>query len=146
MGNVKMSINRTEQENGVFFYKSTLISRNITILGKRTSVRLEPEMWAAIKAIANREKCAIHDLCSLISLRKRPNSSLTAAIRVFIMLYYKASSTEEGHHRAGHGNFENMKVRARIKNTQAPSFYRVNAADIVCMNMERQNQMAANGA
>ena len=110
--------------------KSSLVSRNITILGKRTSVRLEPEMWLAMKDIAKREKCTNHDLCSLISLRKRQNTSLTAAIRVFIMLYFKASSTENGHERAGHGNFENMKARARIKVHNAPVFYRVRSSEI----------------
>ena len=110
--------------------KSSLVSRNITILGKRTSVRLEPEMWLAMKDIAKREKCTNHDLCSLISLRKKPNTSLTAAIRVFIMLYFKAASTEIGHERAGHGNFENMKARARITVNNAPVFYRARSADI----------------
>jgi predicted DNA-binding ribbon-helix-helix protein len=94
--------------------KSSLISRNIVILGRRTSVRLEPEMWAALKDMAGRERCSIHDLCSAVSMRKQPQTSLTAAIRVFIMLYYKAASTEEGHNRAGHGSFEMMKKRARI--------------------------------
>lgn len=28
---------------------STLVSRNITVCGRRTSVRLEPEMWRSIK-------------------------------------------------------------------------------------------------
>lgn len=93
---------------------SSLISRNITVMGKRTSVRLEPEMWAAIKDIADREDCTIHDVCTLIALRKKPNSSLTAAIRVFIMLYFKAATTEEGHARVNHGNFKNMMRRARI--------------------------------
>ncbi len=110
--------------------KSSLVSRNVTILGKRTSVRLEPEMWLAMKDIAKREKCTKHDLCSLISLRKKPNTSLTAAIRVFIMLYFKASATEIGHERAGHGNFENMKARARITVSNAPVFYRVTSAEI----------------
>lgn len=110
--------------------KSSLISRNITILGKRTSVRLEPEMWLAMKDIAKREKCTSHDLCSLISLRKRPNTSLTAAIRVFIMLYFKAAATEIGHERAGHGNFEIMKTRARITVNNAPVFYRARVSDI----------------
>ena len=94
--------------------KSTLQSRNITIMGRRTSVRLEPEMWTALKEIANREGCSIHDICSLISLRKNENTSLTAAIRVFLMLYFRASSTEEGHCQAGHGCFEAMKRRAKI--------------------------------
>lgn len=92
--------------------RSTLVSRNITVLGKRTSIRLEPEMWKALRDISHRENCTIHDLCSLINIRKNKRTSLTAAIRVFLMLYFRASSTEEGHLKAGHGNFENMKIRA----------------------------------
>lgn len=100
------------QENDVV--KSTLLSKNITVLGRRTSVRLEPEMWHALQEIAERESCKIHDICSLIALRKKPRSSLTAAIRVFLMLYYRAAATEEGHSRAGHGNFTKMLARARL--------------------------------
>ena len=94
--------------------KSTLVSKNVTILGRRTSVRLEPEMWLALKDIARREGCSMHDICSLINLRKNENTSLTAAIRVFLMLYYRAAATEEGHARAGHGDFDSMKRRARV--------------------------------
>lgn len=94
--------------------QSTLVSRNITVLGRRTSVRLEPEMWTALREIARRESCKIHDVCSLIQMRKNPDTSLTAAIRVFLMLYYRAASTEEGHTRAGHGSFQNMIRRARM--------------------------------
>lgn len=94
--------------------KSTLISRNITVLGRRTSVRLEPEMWSALREIARREDCKIHDICSLIHLRKNQDTSLTAAIRVFLMLYYRAAATEEGHQRAGHGDFDHMIQRARM--------------------------------
>ncbi len=94
--------------------KSTLVSRNITVVGRRTSVRLEPEMWSALREIAKREDCKIHDICSLIHLRKNPDTSLTAAIRVFLMLYYRAAATEDGHHRAGHGNFDHMVQRARV--------------------------------
>jgi predicted DNA-binding ribbon-helix-helix protein len=94
--------------------RSTLVSRNITVLGRRTSVRLEPEMWNALRDIARRERCKVHDICSLVHLRKRECTSLTAAIRVFLMLYYRAAATEEGHGRAGHGNFDNMVRRARL--------------------------------
>lgn len=94
--------------------KSTLVSRNITVLGRRTSVRLEPEMWSALREIARREDCKIHDICSLIHLRKNQDTSLTAAIRVFLMLYYRAAATDEGHRRAGHGNFDHMIQRARM--------------------------------
>lgn len=71
-------------------------------------------MWNALKDISKREGCTIHDICSLIQVRKKPLTSLTAAIRVFLMLYYRAASTDEGHVKAGHGNFENMKLRARV--------------------------------
>jgi len=123
-----MQLNDNYTENEV---KSSLISRNIMILGKRTSIRLEPEMWRAVKDIAHREKCTIHDVCSLVSLRKKRNTSLTAAIRVFIMLYYKASSTEEGHQRAGHGDFDNMKSRARVVLETSRNFYRADVQEVI---------------
>lgn len=82
---------------------STLAIRNVTIAGRRTSVRLEPEMWAAMGEICERENRSPHQICSRISERKHPQSSLTAAIRVFIMAYFRAAATEEGHRRAGHG-------------------------------------------
>lgn len=110
----------TEQEPGEIVAgdaaegRSTLVSRNITVMGRRTSVRLEPEMWTALKEIARREGCRIHDICSLIQMRKNPNTSLTAAIRVFLMLYYRAAATEEGHRRVGHGDFEIMLRRAQM--------------------------------
>lgn len=103
-----------EDRNG----RSTLVSRNITVLGRRTSVRLEPEMWTALRDIARRENCRIHDLCSLIQMRKNPRTSLTAAIRVFLMLYFRAASTDEGHARVGHGNFNTMLGRARLTRDQ----------------------------
>jgi predicted DNA-binding ribbon-helix-helix protein len=116
--------------------KSTLVSRNITVVGRRTSVRLEPEMWNALREIARREQCKIHDICSLIHLRKNPATSLTAAIRVFLMLYYRAAATEDGHSRARHGNFDQMVQRARmtpdmLKKQAAPSADRPNESAAV---------------
>jgi predicted DNA-binding ribbon-helix-helix protein len=83
--------------------KTTLISHNIIVDGKRTSVRLEKEMWMAIKDIARQEKCSIHALCTVVSQRKKPDTLPTAAIRVFIMAYFQAAATTDGHKNAGHG-------------------------------------------
>jgi predicted DNA-binding ribbon-helix-helix protein len=83
---------------------STLVSRNVTIGGHRTSCRLEPFMWDALYDICARERVTIHTLCTRISERKDANTSLTAAIRVFALAYFRAASTEEGHMRAAHGN------------------------------------------
>ncbi len=100
--------------------KTALASRNITVNKRRTSIRLEAQMWIALKDIAEREKCSIHDICGVIAQRKSKTITLTAAIRVFLMLYFKAASTEEGHSRAGHGGFQHMM--SRIINNTAPSY------------------------
>lgn len=83
--------------------RSTLISRNLLIGGKRTSARLEPDMWAALFDIVRREGRSAHEICTLVDLHKPQDCSLTTAIRVFIMAYFRAAATEEGHARAGHG-------------------------------------------
>lgn len=95
-------------------FESTLLTKNIKIFGKRTSIRLEPEMWTAFEDITTTEECTDNDLCSLIFMLKRPGTSMTAAIRVFIMLYFKSAATQEGHSKAGHGNFYNMVKRANM--------------------------------
>jgi predicted DNA-binding ribbon-helix-helix protein len=83
--------------------KSSLISRNITLNGHRTSMRLEPAMWNALIEICRREKLSIHQICSMVAQHKAIETSFTAAVRVFAMSYYKAAATEEGHQKAGHG-------------------------------------------
>jgi predicted DNA-binding ribbon-helix-helix protein len=90
-------------------------------------MRLERQMWQALHEIAQREGCKIHDLCSLIQAHKHPNTSLTAGIRVFLMLYFRAAATDEGHGRAGHGNFREMTRRARVP---WESLFTENARDV----------------
>jgi predicted DNA-binding ribbon-helix-helix protein len=84
--------------------RSTLISRNITLKGHRTSMRLEPAMWDALIDICRREKLNLHQLCSIVVDHKGEDTSFTAAVRVFAMSYFRASSTEDGHRQAGHGS------------------------------------------
>jgi predicted DNA-binding ribbon-helix-helix protein len=81
---------------------STLINRNVTVMGRRTSVRLEQPMWDALEEMCRRERKVLNQLVTEIE-HNRQESSLTAAIRVTIMLYFKNAATERGHLRAGHG-------------------------------------------
>jgi predicted DNA-binding ribbon-helix-helix protein len=67
---------------------STLVNRNVTVNGRRTSVRLEPAMWDALREIAARERRTLHDIVTEIDGR-REASSLTAAIRVYIVVYWR---------------------------------------------------------
>ena len=75
---------------------STLISRNISLADRRTSIRLEPEMWDALSEICAREGRSLHDICRQIE-GMRSQSGLTTAVRVFILNYFREAATEEGH-------------------------------------------------
>ncbi|MGH6914803.1 MAG: ribbon-helix-helix domain-containing protein [Kiloniellales bacterium] len=72
------------------------------VADRRTSLRLEPAMWEALGEICQREGLTLHQLCTQVD-RRRQSSSLTAAIRVFIVSYFRAAATEEGHAGTGHG-------------------------------------------
>lgn len=75
---------------------SSLVSRNVTVAGKRTSVRLEPEMWRALEEICRRESTSINAFCTEVGRKNRP-SSFTSALRAEIVLYFqRALSLCEG--------------------------------------------------
>lgn len=83
--------------------RSTLIAKNIVVNGRRTSVRMEPEVWKAIDEIAERGRLDRNHMFTVVANRLKPHQSLTSAMRVFVINYYRDSSTESGHVRAGHG-------------------------------------------
>ena len=91
---------------------STLVNRNVFVGARRTSLRLEPAMWDALTEICRREDLTQHQMCALIDERRRA-SSLTAAIRVFIVNYFRSAATEEGHAGIGHGSLFGVRMRAR---------------------------------
>ena len=73
---------------------SSLVIRNVVVDGHRTSVRLEPVMWDALHDIMRRRRMTMHDLVTEID-RDRSASSLTAAIRVYIVDFYRAAATHD---------------------------------------------------
>ncbi len=79
-----------------------LTTRNVFVSGRRTSIRLEPPMWDALQEIAQRERRTVSDLATFVA-QQRNHSTLTAAIRVFIMTYFRDAATSTGHLKAGHG-------------------------------------------
>ena len=74
-----------EQHHSRTPMESTLINRNVTVMGRRTSVRLEQPMWDALEEICRRERKVMNQLVTEIE-HSRQESSLTAASRVTIML------------------------------------------------------------
>jgi predicted DNA-binding ribbon-helix-helix protein len=101
---------------------SSLISHNVMVNGHRTSVRLEKEMWLALKDVAKRESCTLHDVVSEIASHKRPQTSLTAAIRVFMLAYFQAAATEDGHFKAGHGMGPHVAIEDLNRHANTPYY------------------------
>lgn len=82
--------------------KSRLQSRNVTVDGHRTSLRLEQDVWNALEEVCSREGMSVHQLCTHIEVR-RAGSSRTAAVRAFVLSYFREAASDTGHVRAGHG-------------------------------------------
>ena len=66
---------------------SSLVTRNVTISDRRTSIRFEPEMWRALEVLCQREGVSIHEFCSRVD-SVRGESGLTSAIRAEIITYF----------------------------------------------------------
>ncbi len=82
--------------------ESTLVNRNITAAGKRTSMRFEPELWNGLQEICRRERTDLSGLVRRIHAES-DRGGRTSAVRVHVLRYFRAAATEEGHHLAGHG-------------------------------------------
>ena len=66
--------------------------RNVSVGGRRTSIRLEPQIWDTLAEICRREFCTPHDVCTHVAKRKSPHGSLASSLRV-------SSSTISAHQR-----------------------------------------------
>jgi predicted DNA-binding ribbon-helix-helix protein len=87
--------------------RSTLVNRNIVAERGRTSMRLEPELWDALSEICRRERVSPSELCRRIERAGIPGGR-TSAMRVYILRYFRAATTEAGHANAGHGGAVNV--------------------------------------
>lgn len=63
-------------------------------------------MWEALYEVAKYERCTVDQVCTYIAFQKNSELSLSSAIRVFLMLYYKNAVTEEGRKKF-HGHLQN---------------------------------------
>ena len=82
--------------------KSRLVNRNVVAERGRTSMRLEPELWDGLYEICQREGIGVGELIRQIESRGHAGGR-TSAVRVYILEYFRAAATEEGHATANHG-------------------------------------------
>ncbi len=74
---------------------NSLISKNVTVNGRRTSLRLERASWLALEDICKFENLTLHVLCSMIE-QQRQGSSRTSAVRAFIVSYFRKAAIDAG--------------------------------------------------
>lgn len=70
---------------------SPLVTRNVNLGNRRTSVRLEPDLWEALREIAGREQRSVHEICTDID-RTRGGTRLTSAMRIYIVNYFRSAA------------------------------------------------------
>jgi predicted DNA-binding ribbon-helix-helix protein len=109
-----MLINTAEQIQA----GGTLQSKNVRIHNKRTSVRLEPEMWDSLKEISTLERCSVHDLCGAVHDLKEPAASFTAALRVFLMEYYRSAAKASQHVNLVQKKIRSLSGEVQVQDTQ----------------------------
>jgi predicted DNA-binding ribbon-helix-helix protein len=80
-----------------------LVNRTFTLRNRRTSIRLDDFTWRLLGEIAAREGVTVHKLCDAIDKAKPRRLSLSAALRLGVLQYYRDAATETGHIAAGHG-------------------------------------------
>jgi predicted DNA-binding ribbon-helix-helix protein len=102
---------------------STLVSRNVRIAGRRTSVRLEREMWDALTDISKRENIGFNPLCTYVAATRR-EGGFTSNLRVFIMNYFRDPAHAEALRSAHTTNAStngNSANAANVDNATAPA-------------------------
>jgi predicted DNA-binding ribbon-helix-helix protein len=68
---------------------SSLVVKSIRIHRRRTSVRLEPEMWQALYEVAAMEGLTIHDICARVDDTRSPKGTFSSALRVYLLRWYR---------------------------------------------------------
>lgn len=69
-----------------------LLCRNVTVNGRRTSLRMEPQYWECLREVVRREGMTPSEICSVVDDRRNGVTNLTSALRVFVLSYYRAAA------------------------------------------------------
>ena len=73
--------------------KSPIVKRSIVIAGHKTSVSLEDAFWEGLKEIAGERHTSLSDLVAAID-SERQHGNLSSAIRLFVLDFHRAQSSE----------------------------------------------------
>ena len=65
-----------------------LLCKNVVVNGRRTSMRLEKEVWNALSESCKEQNISLNTLCSQIEETK-DNTGLSSAMRIHALNYYR---------------------------------------------------------
>ena len=89
----------------------------MTVGSRRTSVSLEDHVWEGLAEVCRREGVGIDALCTEVD-RRRTRSTMSSALRVFLLLYFRGlaesvdAASSGRHHGAWHLNAALDRLRA----------------------------------
>ena len=69
-------------------------SCSVFLRDRKTSMRLEPVMWEALRDIARDSGITVDDLVDRIDRNRERDEGLTAAIRIYIVKFYRRRCAE----------------------------------------------------
>lgn len=66
-----------------------VVSRSVTVGGRRTSLRLEVPIWDGLKDIAQRQGKSMDALCDEIQNSRTQGIPFATSVRVFVLNYFR---------------------------------------------------------
>jgi predicted DNA-binding ribbon-helix-helix protein len=78
--------------------------RTIWIGNRKTTIRFSEELLSALGEIGLRERCDRDEICAMVARTKPKDVTLTRALNLFVLRYFRDACTEEGHLAVGHGS------------------------------------------
>jgi predicted DNA-binding ribbon-helix-helix protein len=63
-----------------------LEKRSVSLSGHRTSIALEPEFWAALRALAAADGVTLAALVGQVDAGRSPAQPLASALRVYVLV------------------------------------------------------------
>lgn len=68
-----------------------LVSQNVSVAGRRTSIRLESYLWVSLDDVCRKLGLARGDVATMVD-KARCEVSLTSAMRVFILAFFRGEA------------------------------------------------------
>ncbi|MBO7332277.1 MAG: ribbon-helix-helix domain-containing protein [Alphaproteobacteria bacterium] len=65
-----------------------MILKNVIVNGRRTSMRLEKEVWNALSESCLKDNISLNNLCSLVE-KTKTDGGLSSAMRIYAFNYYR---------------------------------------------------------